>query len=152
MESHSKRIRVIRNQAGLTQSKLAELASITQPKLSAYERGIVTPKPETMQRIERAARLRPSVVLERHADEVLEIASRHHIDGVRVFGSAVHGLDTVDSDIDLLVSFGERASLFDSAAFEIEVSELLGYPVDVVSDASPSNPVMDRIIAEAVRL
>lgn len=152
MNAQAERIRALREQAGLTQQGLAELAGVSQPKLSAYERGIVSPKPETMRRIERAARLRPSVVLERHADEVLKLAREHHIEQVRVFGSSVHGTDTADSDIDLLVTFDDRASLFDASAFEIAASQLLGYPVDVVSDAGRASEVMERIRAEAVPL
>ena len=65
--------------------------------------------------IERATRPRPSAMLKRHADEILTLAHRHRISNVRVFGSSVHGTDTADSDVDLLVSFGNDKSLFDVA-------------------------------------
>lgn len=148
----AERIRSIRKDTGLTQAQFAERAGISQPKLSAYERGVIEPSSRTIERIERAARLRPSVVLERHADEIRSLAQRHRISNVRVFGSSVHGTDTTDSDVDLLVSFGDATSLFDVAGFALASEELLGYPVDVVSDAAPSNRILERIISEAVPL
>jgi predicted nucleotidyltransferase len=148
----AERIRAMRKAAGLTQAQLAERAGISQPKLSAYERGVIEPSSRTVERIERAARLRPSVMLERHADEIRALAHRHRISNVRVFGSSVHGTDTTGSDVDLLVSFDDETSLFDVARFSRASEDLLGYPVDVVSDAAPSNRVLERILAEAVPL
>ena len=148
----SESIRAARRRAGLTQAHLANSAGVSQPKLSAYERGVIQPLPETLDRILRAARPRPSVVLEERADEVLAAAARRHISDVRVFGSSVHGTDTQQSDIDLLVTFDEDASLLDLSGFVIDAEALLGYPVDVVSDASPTNPLLARIRAEAMPL
>jgi hypothetical protein len=125
---------------------------VSQPKLSQYERGVTTAKPETLKRILAFARKRPSVVLEENADEVLELARRHHLTDVRVFGSSVYGTDTPQSDIDLLVRAESGATLFDLSAFEAEVEALTGYPVDVVTDPAPHTAIWDRIVAEAVPL
>lgn len=148
----AEQIKATRRSAGLTQSKLADLTGISQPKLSAYERGVIEPSSRTIERIERAARPRPSVMLERHAEEIRDLAHRHRISNVRVFGSTVHGTDTIDSDIDLLVTFHSDTSLFDVAGFSLASEDMLGYPVDVVSDAVTSNQILDRILAEAVPL
>ena len=145
-------IRVARKRAGLTQADLAKAAGVSQPKLSVYERGAVQPRPETLDRVLRATRARPSVVLEQRADDVLAAAFRRHITNVRVFGSSVHGTDTQESDIDLLVTFDNDASLFDLSGFVIDAEALLGYPVDVVSDSAPMTPILARIFAEAVAL
>jgi predicted nucleotidyltransferase len=145
-------IRSARLDAGLSQFELARRAGVSQPKLSEYERGLTTPRPETLARILHAARPRPSVMLERHADHILELAARHRVSEVRVFGSAVHGTDTTDSDIDLLVHPAPDASLIDLAGFEFEVSELTGYPVDVVSDRALGGPYLERISGESVPL
>jgi predicted nucleotidyltransferase len=145
-------LRQLRLEAGLTQAQLAELAGVSQPKLSQYERGVTIAKPETLSRILAVARKRPSVLLEENADAVLELARRHHLTNVRVFGSSVHGTDTAASDIDLLVRAESGATLFDLAAFEAEVEELTGYPVDVVTDPASHTPIWDRIVAEAVPL
>ncbi|WP_078714183.1 nucleotidyltransferase domain-containing protein [Agreia bicolorata] len=52
------------------------------------------------------------------------VESRHHITQVKVFGSAVHGANTPHSDIDLLVSFSDGASLLDQAGFQREAEDL----------------------------
>jgi predicted nucleotidyltransferase len=151
-ETIAARIRSARLDAGLSQVELARRAGVSQPKLSEYERGVTAPRPETLKRLLASARPRPSVMLERHADEILELGRRHHITAVRVFGSAVHGTDTVDSDIDLLVTLDDDASVLDLAAFEHEVERLSGYPVDIVSDRAADTSVIERIIAESVPL
>lgn len=145
-------LRARRVAAGLTQVQLAQLAGVSQAKLSEYERGVTRPKPETLDRILASARLRPSVELERHADTVLDLARRFHLTNVRVFGSAVHGTDTTTSDIDLLVTADDEATIFDVSGFEAAVMALTGYPVDVVTDGALSSPIRDRILAESVPL
>lgn len=68
------------------------------------------------------------------ADEVRAIVRAHHGTGkIAVFGSQVTGKATKESDIDLLVEFGEGTSLLDVVAVEAELSELFGRPVDIMS-------------------
>lgn len=47
--------------------------------------------------------MRPSIALATHRAAVREIAHRHRVCDVRVFGSVVRGEDIDGSDIDLLV-------------------------------------------------
>lgn len=47
--------------------------------------------------------------------------------------SLAEGTDTVDSDLDVLVTFEPGASLFDAVAISEELQDLLGISVDVVS-------------------
>ena len=47
--------------------------------------------------------MRPSEALSLHRSQIREIALRHRVRNVRVFGSVLHGDDTADSDLDLLV-------------------------------------------------
>jgi predicted nucleotidyltransferase len=152
MSMLSMRLRLLREEANLTQKELAKRTGIGQPKLSDYERGITVPSSTTIERIEREVRPRPSEMLERCADEILATARRFNMTEVRVFGSAVHGTDSRASDVDLLVTPTDDASLFDVSGFAAAAEELLGYPVDVVSDRAPASSIMDRIRAEAVPL
>ncbi len=99
-----------------------------------------------------ATKARPSVVLERYRSPVLAAAAAHRVSEVRVFGSAVHGTDTPESDIDLLVHSDSGNSLVDLSAFADECESLLGCLVDVVSDDALVGAVGRRIIAEAVPL
>ncbi|MBI5165912.1 MAG: nucleotidyltransferase family protein [Magnetospirillum sp.] len=75
--------------------------------------------------------MRPSEAIARHRDALLEIARRHGVSNVRVFGSVIRGEDGDGSDIDLLVDAGDETSLFDLAAIAVEAESLTGIPVDV---------------------
>jgi predicted nucleotidyltransferase len=87
-----------------------------------------------LERLLIAARPRPSVVLEANRVKIRDIAARHHARHLRVFGSVARQSDRLDSDIDLLVTFDDQATLVDQAALVEELEDLLGVPVDVVSD------------------
>jgi predicted nucleotidyltransferase len=52
---------------------------------------------------------------------------------VRVFGSVVHGTDTDDSGLDLLVDPLPDTTLMDIGAIRFELNKLLTIPVDVVT-------------------
>jgi len=91
------------------------------------------------------------LLVESRREQVLAIASRHHADRVRLFGSVARGDDRPDSDIDLLVDFDEDSSLFDLMRMSRELEALLGRPVDVVSAGGLKT--RDRaILAESVDL
>jgi predicted nucleotidyltransferase len=77
--------------------------------------------------------MRPSTALERHRDRIREIALSHRVTNVRVFGSALRGEDTEDSDLDILVEPTAETSYFDLGAIQYELSELLGLRVDVLT-------------------
>lgn len=66
----------------------------------------MTPNPATQARLLQAARSVPSVVLDRHREEVKRLAAVHGVGSIRVFGSVASGRDTFLSDIDLLVTPG----------------------------------------------
>ncbi|TFC00501.1 helix-turn-helix domain-containing protein [Cryobacterium mannosilyticum] len=145
------RILEARARAGLSQSQLAVRAGVPQPNLSAYETGRVQPRPETLARILAATAERPSAVLLRERDRVLELAGRRRAGNVGVFGSIARGTDAVGSDIDLLVSFAPEASILDAAGLVLDLEQLLGVHVDVMSDRAEGT-IRDRAIAEAVPL
>lgn len=85
-------------------------------------------------------------------DEILGIAARHGAFNVRVFGSVARGEADEDSDIDLIVAFESGRSLLDHAALWLDLQELLGCKVDVVSDRGIKPRIRDRVLREAVPL
>ncbi|MBF0304493.1 MAG: nucleotidyltransferase family protein [Alphaproteobacteria bacterium] len=87
--------------------------------------------------------------LHAHRDDILRLAAEFGARNVRVFGSVARGEDTATSDIDLLVEWGEHASLADWAGFQQEVARVLGRDVDVVSEASLHWYIRDKVLAEA---
>ncbi len=76
------------------------------------------------------------------------VLRRYDVARAAVFGSMARGDGTQDSDIDLLVEFKGQKSLLDLAGLKIELEELLGRQVDVVTYASLHPLLRNRILAE----
>ena len=70
--------------------------------------------------------------LRRFAPQIKEIAEKHGIVKVYVFGSTARKEATAQSDIDFLVEMREGVSLFGVGGFCYETEKLLGIRVDVV--------------------
>lgn len=145
------RLREERVGAGLSQRQLAARAGVPQPSIAAYESGRRAPAAQTLARLEAVIRTPSLAALRTRRREVVAAAEARHLGNVRVFGSVARDEADAASDIDLLVHPGEDASIFDLAGFMAEVEELMGVPVDVVSDRG-TGATMDRIRAEAVPL
>lgn len=94
--------------------------------------------------------MRPSEALSLHRTQIRNIALRHHVRGVRVFGSALHGDDTADSDLDLLVEPTAQTTLLDIGAIRFELKELLGIDVDVLTPNSLPASFREQVLREAV--
>lgn len=141
-----------RSDVGMTVGDVAAAAGVNRELLSAWEVGDGAPEAWELARILRTVRLRPSVPLALHADEILDAADRHHLVDVRVFGSAVRGHDTEDSDIDLLVGTTASTSLFDLGGFALAIEGLTGFQVDVLTDDLGADPHFAHVLAEAVPL
>jgi len=77
------------------------------------------------------------------------ICAKNDVALLRLFGSAVRGEDTRESDVDLLVDFSEPKSLFDLVRIEQEFEEALGRKVDLVTSASLSPYLRDQVLGEA---
>lgn len=99
--------------------------------------------------------LKPPPTLEElraRRDEILEIASRHGARNVRVFGSVARGDVEEASDVDILVEMEKGRSLLDLAGFHLDLEDLLGVHVDVVTVKGLRERIRDDVLAEAVSL
>lgn len=94
----------------------------------------------------------PEQILKDKREEILRIAAKHGAHNVRVFGSVARGTADAQSDIDLVVAFEPGRSLLDHAALWLELQELLGCKVDVVSERGIKPSVRDRVLDEAAPL
>lgn len=93
--------------------------------------------------------MRPSIALNQYRDRIREIGLRHRVSGVRVFGSVLRGEDTDDSDLDILVEPTADTTLFDIGAIQYELSELLGFRVDVLTPDALPERFRQQVLAEA---
>jgi len=90
--------------------------------------------------------------IRRRRQDILRIAARHGARNVRIFGSLTRGDAKAGSDVDILVKLDDRCSLIDHIALMRELEELLGCPVDVVSEDALDLVIRSRVLAEGVPL
>ncbi len=88
-------------------------------------------------------------LVEARRDEIKAVVARHKGASMAVFGSVARGDESPGSDVDFLLEFLPGSSLFDLARLELELHELLGVEVDVVS-AGGLLPEDDGIRAQAM--
>lgn len=81
--------------------------------------------------------------------EILKIAAQHGAYDVRIFGSVARGEAGEESDIDLLVKLKPGRSLLDHAALLVDLQDLLGRRVDVVTENALYWLLRRRILKEA---
>ncbi len=91
-------------------------------------------------------------LIEAHRAELLALARRRGVTGVRVFGSMSRGDGCDNSDVDLLVTLAPGTSALALGGLLLDAQELLGRRVDVVTEASLHHALRDRVMASAVPL
>jgi uncharacterized protein len=85
-------------------------------------------------------------------EAILEIARRHGAHDIRIFGSVARGDSNESSDLDLLVRFDPDRSLFDQGGLVMDLRDLLGLKVDVVSEGALQGRFGEIVSGEAVPL
>ncbi len=94
--------------------------------------------------------MRPSEALALHRTQIREIALRHRVRDIRVFGSVLRGDDVAGSDLDLLVDPTPATTLMDIGAIRFELKKLLGLEVDVLTPNGIPAKFRDQVLREAV--
>lgn len=91
-------------------------------------------------------------LLQQQRSAILTTAAAHGVHNVRVFGSVARGEADDESDIDLLVDVGPEHSAWFPAGLVMDLEQLLGRKVDVVTEGSLHWYIRDRVLKEAVPL
>ncbi len=84
---------------------------------------------------------------EKRAD-ILRLAELRGGHDIRVFGSVARGENRENSDVDFLVEFEKGRTLLDLIGLKLDLQDLLGTPVDIVTPGS-LRYIRERILAEA---
>lgn len=87
-----------------------------------------------------------------HRQEILNLATQRGVKNVRVFGSMSRDDAGPDSDVDLLVELEEGRSGLALGGFLMDVSDLLGREVDVVTEKALHPKIRLKVMREAQRL
>ncbi len=82
-------------------------------------------------------------------DDILKIAAEHGAKDVGVFGSVARGESTASSDVDFLVEMEPGRSLLDMGGHLMDLQDLLGCGVDVVTVKGLRSRFRQRVLDEA---
>jgi len=89
------------------------------------------------------------ILLDQKRNAILDAARRHGARNVRVFGSVARDEDDDRSDLDFLVEMEPGRSLLDHAALLLDLEQLLGCKVDVLSEKGIKARIRERVLREA---
>jgi uncharacterized protein len=93
-----------------------------------------------------------SELLQEKREDILRIATRRGASNIRIFGSIARGEADSKSDIDLLVDLEPGRSLFDLGGLLMDLQDLLGHKVDVVTERGLRERIRERVLKEAIPL
>jgi len=88
-------------------------------------------------------------ILRRHKAELMK---RYDVNQLSLFGSTVRNQARADSDIDILVSFNGAATSKRYFGVQFYLEDLLGQPVDLVTDKALRAELRPYIEKEAVHV
>jgi predicted nucleotidyltransferase len=91
-------------------------------------------------------------LLQEKREDILRIATKRGASNVRVFGSVARGEADSKSDIDLLVDLEPGRSLFDLGGLLMDLQDLLGHKVDIVTEKGLRERIRERVLKEAIPL
>jgi uncharacterized protein len=90
--------------------------------------------------------------LSTNREAILGMAAQYGAYNVRVFGSVARGDADAESDVDFLVEVESGRSLLDLGGLLMDLQELLGCQVDIVTEKGLRQRIRDRVLDEAVPL
>ena len=91
-------------------------------------------------------------LVQQKGDDIKRIAAAHGACNVRVFGSVARREAGPNSDIDLLIDIGSTTSAWFPAGLILDLEELLGHRVEVVTENGLHHALRDHVLREAVAL
>ena len=91
-------------------------------------------------------------LLQEKREDILHVAAKRGASNVRIFGSVARGEDDERSDIDFLVDMEPGRSIFDLGGLLMELQDLLGHQVDVVTERGLCARIKEEVLREAVPL
>lgn len=93
--------------------------------------------------------MKPSIALESHRAAIRQAVARHRSSNPRYFGSVLNGSDSDNSDLDILVDPLPGTTLFDLGGLQIELEELTGVSVDVLTPGDLPITIREHVLASA---
>ena len=82
-------------------------------------------------------------------EKLIHILKKHGAKKIEIFGSYARGEQKETSDLDVIVEFEKRKSLLELVGIEQELEDHLGIKVDLLTEASISPYLIERIKKES---
>lgn len=96
--------------------------------------------------------MKPSEALQLHREAILKVVAQNHAMNPRIFGSTLLGMDTDQSDLDLLVDPTSETTLLDIARIQCHLEDLLCVPVDVLTPKAIPERFRADVLKRASRI
>ena len=85
-------------------------------------------------------------------NKIIPVLEQHDVIHAAVFGSFARGEERENSDLDLLVELGENKTLLDLVALKLELEELLGREIDIVTNNALQSGIKEIVLKERVAI
>jgi len=85
-------------------------------------------------------------------NKILPILKKHNVKKAGIFGSYARGEEKKNSDIDILIQPTKDMSLFDIVGIEIELKNILGKKVDLLTYKSINRYIKKYILNDEVKI
>ena len=92
------------------------------------------------------------VQIQAHRSEILGIAAKYGAFNVRIFGLGVQGETQAKGEVDFIVNLEAGRSLLDLGGLLMDLRDLLGYEVYVVSESGLKDERRERVLKQAIPL
>lgn len=90
--------------------------------------------------------------LQKNREKIYEIAAKHGVSNIRVFGSVARGEETKNSDVDLLVAISSKTSLMTLVKLEQSLKKTTGRKIQIISDKAVNKHLKNQIFSEIITL
>ena len=94
----------------------------------------------------------PLELLQNRREDIQRIAAKHGAYNIRIFGSVARGEAGVESDVDFLIEKGPTTSSWFPAGLVLDLEELLGRRVEIVTEKALNPYLRERVLREAIPL
>ncbi|WP_445474193.1 nucleotidyltransferase family protein [Methanococcoides methylutens] len=90
--------------------------------------------------------------IDKYRQTIVPILLKNDVDKAGIFGSFARNEAKEDSDIDILVHFKSRKSLFDLARLELELEKKARRKIEVITYDSINPIIREQILKEEVKI
>ena len=84
--------------------------------------------------------------------KILDILKKHNVIRAGIFGSFARGEQKKNSDIDILIEFEGKKSLFDLVELKLELEDRLNKKVDIITYKAINSLLKKIILNEEVKI